>query len=587
MGRNKIFQEALEAINNGDKDRARNLLYDLVKSERENVEYWLYLSSVLENPKEILFCIKKALEIDPQNATALRGLTLFGTVPDTQLINPIKPIRERKFKVPITLSGASVKKQKTISRKKFIPLILLGLVGVFFIYSGLFGNPFSNNPTAYILPSGDDLKPLPATHTPTIMVNSPAPIATLVPVTATAISIPLKISLTATPRLVDTPHPDSEAYILGLSAFDQENYEVAIENFLNHISNFPEDVDVRFYLGLAYFHMGEYQEADKTFLWTTEINPEFGLAYLWDARSELAYLDEPSIANKLMQAVKYAPEHYGSYLERGEYFLREGSMEYALGDLETALEMAPENAEVHLFAANYYLTNELYEDALLSAQTAMGLNPTIPEIYFVLGKAYFYNNLFEEVLSPLQSYLKNYPENIEALFLLARAQQNSNYHEAALFNIDQIEILIQDFYEIYLYKGISLFELGKIEEAVYNFKLATEYYPDYFESKLYHGVGLMGVGDFGEGYLEINASSSFAKTQHQLAMLYYWRAHSLELLDEREKARLDWGDLLALDRQYVNPKWAEIANLAMQGNYDSASLNLSLAGSEGTITPTP
>ena len=78
---NTAFQEALAAIQNGEKSRARDLLTRLIKTNPNNSQYWLWMSAVVESSRELTFCLKETLKRDPQNVTARRGLILQGELP--------------------------------------------------------------------------------------------------------------------------------------------------------------------------------------------------------------------------------------------------------------------------------------------------------------------------------------------------------------------------------------------------------------------------------------------------------------------------------------------------------------------------
>ena len=78
---NTAYQEALAAIQNGEKSRARDLLTRLIKTNPNNSAYWLWMSAVVESSRELTFCLKETLKRDPQNVTARRGLILQGELP--------------------------------------------------------------------------------------------------------------------------------------------------------------------------------------------------------------------------------------------------------------------------------------------------------------------------------------------------------------------------------------------------------------------------------------------------------------------------------------------------------------------------
>lgn len=90
-----MFQEALTAIHAGDRLRARDLLTRLLQNVKDNPEYWIWMSTVVDTVKERIYCLKEALRLDPQNAAAKRGLSILGA----------GPAQVRRGKVGIGLDG--------------------------------------------------------------------------------------------------------------------------------------------------------------------------------------------------------------------------------------------------------------------------------------------------------------------------------------------------------------------------------------------------------------------------------------------------------------------------------------------------
>ena len=80
-GENTMLREAIEALRQGKKEKARDLLTRLLKTDQKNPKYWLWLSAAVETQREKVYCLKMVLEADPKNAAAKRGLVLMGGLP--------------------------------------------------------------------------------------------------------------------------------------------------------------------------------------------------------------------------------------------------------------------------------------------------------------------------------------------------------------------------------------------------------------------------------------------------------------------------------------------------------------------------
>src|SRR3970040_1648683 len=74
----EMFNEAVKAAKAGQRRRAKDLLTRLLKADQENVDYWLWMSAVVDTEKEQIFCLQKALKIDPNSIAARRGLVVLG-----------------------------------------------------------------------------------------------------------------------------------------------------------------------------------------------------------------------------------------------------------------------------------------------------------------------------------------------------------------------------------------------------------------------------------------------------------------------------------------------------------------------------
>lgn len=73
----QLYQRGLAAARGGQKRLAAVLLTRSVQLDPQNERAWLWLSGVLDNPRQQAFCLNAALKINPQNEHARRGLRLL------------------------------------------------------------------------------------------------------------------------------------------------------------------------------------------------------------------------------------------------------------------------------------------------------------------------------------------------------------------------------------------------------------------------------------------------------------------------------------------------------------------------------
>ena len=68
------LDEAIETIKAGDKVTGRRMLADIIQADLDNEQAWLWLSGVVDSEAERRKCLKRVLEINPDNRAAKRGL---------------------------------------------------------------------------------------------------------------------------------------------------------------------------------------------------------------------------------------------------------------------------------------------------------------------------------------------------------------------------------------------------------------------------------------------------------------------------------------------------------------------------------
>ncbi len=80
---NQLLKDGIAAAKAGQPDKARQLLQDAVRRDPHNETAWLWLSSVAKDDKDRIFCLKKLLDVNPNNEFAIKGLRQLGAFPDS------------------------------------------------------------------------------------------------------------------------------------------------------------------------------------------------------------------------------------------------------------------------------------------------------------------------------------------------------------------------------------------------------------------------------------------------------------------------------------------------------------------------
>jgi hypothetical protein len=66
----KKYEEAIQALNDGENIVARDLLNEVIEEDEENVDAWVALSKAVDNDDEKRICLTTILQLDPTNSYA-------------------------------------------------------------------------------------------------------------------------------------------------------------------------------------------------------------------------------------------------------------------------------------------------------------------------------------------------------------------------------------------------------------------------------------------------------------------------------------------------------------------------------------
>jgi Tfp pilus assembly protein PilF len=73
----QMLYDGAVAVQQGDYERARDLLLQVVEHDEENAQAWLWLSGAVDDIDDQQTALENVLALDPANAAAQRGLALI------------------------------------------------------------------------------------------------------------------------------------------------------------------------------------------------------------------------------------------------------------------------------------------------------------------------------------------------------------------------------------------------------------------------------------------------------------------------------------------------------------------------------
>ncbi|PKN86402.1 MAG: hypothetical protein CVU46_07915 [Chloroflexi bacterium HGW-Chloroflexi-8] len=576
----KIFQEALSAIEEQDNLRAKDLLTRLLKMDQQNPQYWLWMSAVVNSEKERRFCLQQVLKFDPQNTDALRGLILLGDLPlDDNLRVPLIN-QQRKWSVP-EIEGLETENTRIPWVKVGLAIAAIAIV-ITLIVMAFTSNRlwiFKNRQVA-VIGTAQSTPTFPATKTATITLTpkfeGPTPPW-----------MDLAQTYTPTPIFVNTPHPIIEAYRIAVRNYERNDWTQAVTYFQQAIQADSTAPDLPYLLGEVYRLNGQNNLALEAYNLSLSTDENFGPAYLGKAKIHISLEPETyeEVINELEKAISLDPSLGEAYIELANIQIKNNELEKAQLNLEKASQLLPDSPLISLALGKISIQKQDYESALMFAIRANEQDRTNLESYRFLGQAYQALGMFTESLDPLIVFV-THSKTKDPLTLawLADAYAANNMMDKAIELYD--EAISEDKFavDVYLKRGQMYLNLEEFQAAYNDFEMAYKIRPISYEACMLMGETLLKMEAPGDAYQQISKCQKLSENDEQLARMFFYRAISLEALDN-EVAIQEWERLMAIPENSIKPVFLATAQYFISSHYTPTPTNTKSSILSKTMTP--
>lgn len=476
------LRQGIMAAKVGQTEIARRLLAQVLQVDPNNETAWLWMSGVLESQDERIYCLRRVLEINPNNDIARRGLHALGVreeppPPPPQPEAPPPAQRAAPGGVPIlddhelaeALSRADpvINQALASSRAGVLEVewvqglrapgralpavspamltVLIGVMGaaaVIILGAAVFRLIQTTREAAAVTPAPTatiTLTPSPVptarpTRTPTATLEPGQP--TFTPEPTFPVLAPrgmLSMGLTPTPPYIGTPHPSNRAMDDAITLFREGDYTGAIEGIRAARDSGPDAADSYYYEGMALIYLNEPEEAQDVFEAGLEMEPEF--APLHAGLGE-AYLMQGAV-NRAMEAAERAkeldPALIPAYLTLAAIYRSEGNSEAALAEIDLALALSPYNVEALVAQGQTLLAAGQPERAAAVGNLAVYVDPLAEPATVLLAEARIALGQYGQAAVLLENYLAEInPDSAEAWAMLGRANLGEGNRPAAM-----------------------------------------------------------------------------------------------------------------------------------------------------------
>ncbi len=249
-------------------------------------------------------------------------------------------------------------------------------------------------------------------------------------------------ALTAYRRTIELD-PELSLYFFnqGRSAFDAEQYDLAIEPFSKFVLIYPEDIESTYLLARSYEALESAENALRFYLRTLELAPTHKAALTRSAQIYQSENDTQNALTMLTRLTSVDPTNIEAYYLSGLSHLKLDHPEEALDAFLETTRLDPNHLDAHVQIASLYEQQRDTDSAIDRYETIITLDPSRADSFLHLGRLYLRRGDRDNAIRVYEPGLELDPDHPQTQYALG-----------AIFE-----------------------ERGEIEKAIKHFGLANQY----------------------------------------------------------------------------------------------------------------
>ncbi len=269
----------------------------------------------------------------------------------------------------------------------------------------------------------------------------------------------------------------SGAVLLGLTFYQNFSWQSELAMTDNAMKAAPRWPFLHNYIGAYYAEQRRFQEAERAYLATLDIDPKYYDTYsnLGDVYREQGKLSDAE--QSYVKAIEYGAPYADTYYNLGVTYIGEGRIADAEQPLRRALEIWPTHVKARYNLAWAYdqqgkasLAEEAYSETLQQ-------DPAYPEPRINLAVLLTKHGRYDEALTHLRTAQRYAPEHPVLLYALGDASMKTQRYEDAIATFKQVSARNLHQNLVHTSLGLCYESLGRKEEAKTEFQKAIEVAP--------------------------------------------------------------------------------------------------------------
>jgi tetratricopeptide (TPR) repeat protein len=269
-------------------------------------------------------------------------------------------------------------------------------------------------------------------------------------------------------------------YNLGITYFNDRDYDNALKQFDIIISSIPSFEKPYYGRGMIYMRKEDYAKAKEDFIKVSEFNPNDFRAFYYLGKISVL-LKQYEDANKfLKKAAEINPDYADVYYEMGNIYFEQKNYRQAIPHYKKASELDPENRDTHQRLGESYYRVQTYYSALTEFKKVLEKNPADPEANFMNGITVYQQAVLEELIEAfLEMFDPDYAKQ-QAADKKAKGTQveRTTVYKQMAESFNKAYHGRTNFIEAIFNLALTYHEMNNLDSALVYYRKALEVKPD-------------------------------------------------------------------------------------------------------------
>lgn len=290
------------------------------------------------------------------------------------------------------------------------------------------------------------------------------------------------------------------------------------------LSEYPNQFEALFLLGLLKIDQGEYESAVHSFHKALNVSADNADVYNYLAVAWLG-LNKYSVALEcLKKSVEFKPDYSEAYYNMGIVFQKMGDIFNAELSYKRTIYFNPENAVAYHNLAILLCEQGKFKDSEINYRRAIEINNNYFLAYNNLGDLLQKSDKLSEAIDCYKKAVKLKPDYADAYYNLGIALQRLGNYSDAITSFKQAVMINPNLPEFHYHLGNALSNKGEFEESVKSYREALKFQSGNAETYLNLSVSLLKLGMADESvlncYKAIDINSDYAEAYHNLGVAF-------------------------------------------------------------------